>query len=129
MAKYDKMIEATRAKSKRKVELLKKTVDDMIKNNIPVTPYSVGKLTGLSKTFIYKNKEAISYIEKHRSNERFNSRKCITKDCDTNSPYKRSNKELEEENARLRKIIKKYEVLVDMGLLKIPDDMKLDKID
>ena len=36
MAKYDKMIKTTRAKSKRKVELLKKTVDDMIKKNIPV---------------------------------------------------------------------------------------------
>ena len=31
MAKYDKMIEATRSKSKRKVEFLKNTVDDMIK--------------------------------------------------------------------------------------------------
>lgn len=129
MAKYDKMIKTTRAKSKRKVELLKKTVDDMIKKNIPVMPYSVGKLTELSKTFIYENKEAISYIEKHRSNERCNSRKCITKDCNANSPCEKSNKELEEENARLRKIIKKYEVLVDMGLFRNPDDMKLDKLD
>lgn len=55
MAKEDKMIEATRAKSARKVELLKGVVDEIIEKGIAVTPYSAGKKTGLSKTFIYGN--------------------------------------------------------------------------
>ena len=33
--------------------------------------------------------------------------------------------ELIEENERLKEIVSKYEKLVEMGLLKIPDDMKL----
>ena len=43
MAKEDKMIEATRAKSAREVEQLKAAVDEMIAKGIAVTPYSVGK--------------------------------------------------------------------------------------
>ena len=43
MAKEDKMIAATRAKSAKKVELLKATVDEMVEKGIAVTPYSVEK--------------------------------------------------------------------------------------
>lgn len=113
MAKEDKMIAATRAKSARKVEQLKAAVDEMVEKGIAVTPYSVGKKTGLSKTFIYKNEEAKAYIEEHRYSERYNERK-----------YERT-EELIEENERLKEIVVKYEKLVEMGLLKIPDDMKI----
>ena len=75
MAKEDKMIEATRAESAKKVELLKVAVDEMVEKGIAVTPYSVGKKTGLSKTFIYNNQEVKKYIEKYRSKERYNERK------------------------------------------------------
>lgn len=43
MAKQDKMIAATRAKSARKVEQLKAAVDEMVEKGIAVTPYSVEK--------------------------------------------------------------------------------------
>lgn len=142
MAKEDKMIEATRAISARKVEQLKAAVDEMVSKGIAVTPYSVGKKTGLSKTFIYKNEEAKAYIEEHRSSERYNERKYErteelehqVKTLKREQTYAKkvteeiNNKllqELIEENERLKEIVSKYEKLVEMGLLKIPDDMKL----
>ena len=142
MAKEDKMIAATRAKSAKKVELLKAAVDEMIEKGIAVTPYSVGKKTGLSKTFIYGNQEAKEYIEKYRSKERYNERKYErteelehqVKTLKREQTYAQkvteelNNKllqELIEENERLKEIVAKYEKLVEMGLLKIPDDMKL----
>lgn len=142
MAKEDKMIEATRAKSARKVEQLKAAVDEMIAKGIAVTPYSVGKKTGLSKTFIYNNQEAKEYIEKYRSKERYNERKYErTEELEhqvktlkreqtyaqkvTEEINNQLLQELIEENERLKEIVSKYEKLVEMGLLKIPDDMKL----
>lgn len=142
MAKEDKMIAAIRAKSAKKVELLKTTVDEMFKKGIAVTPYSVGKKTGLSKTFIYNNQEAKEYIEKYRSEERYNERKYEkaeelehrVKRLKREQTYAKkvteelNNKllqELIEENERLKEIVVKYEKLVEMGLLKIPDDMKI----
>ena len=53
MAKEDKMIMTVRQKSDEKVEYLKKVVDEMIRLNLVVTPYTVWKRSGLSKTFIY----------------------------------------------------------------------------
>ena len=47
----------------------------MVVKGITVTPYSVGKKTGFSKTSIYNNREAREYIEKYRSSERYNERK------------------------------------------------------
>ena len=142
MAKEDKMIAATRAKSARKVEQLKAAVDEMVEKGIAVTPYSVGKKTGLSKTFIYKNEEAKAYIEEHRSSERYNERKYERKEelehqvktlkreqtyaqKVTEELNNQILQELIEENERLKEIVAKYEKLVEMGLLKIPDDMKI----
>ena len=142
MAKEDKMIEATRAKSARKVEQLKAAVDEMVEKGIAVTPYSVGKKTGLSKTFIYKNEEAKAYIEEHRSSERYNERKYErteelehqVKTLKREQTYAQkvteelNNKllqELIEEKEGLKEIVAKYEKRVEMGLLKIPDDMKI----
>jgi len=142
MAKEDKMIEATRAKSAKKVELLKAAVDEMVEKGIAVTPYSVGKKTGLSKTFIYGNDEAREYIEKFRSEERYNEREYDkveelehqVRSLKRQQTYAQkvteelNNKmlqELLEENARLKEIVAKYEKLVEMGLLKIPEDMKI----
>lgn len=142
MAKEDKMIEVTRAKSARKVELLKATVDEMVQKGIAVTPYSVAKKTGLSKTFIYKNMEAKEYIEKYRLDERYNEYKYDkaeelehqVRTLKREQTYAKkvteelNNKLLQElikENERLKEIVSKYEKLVEMGLLKIPDDMKL----
>lgn len=142
MAKEDKMIEATRAKSAAKVELLKATIDEMIEKGIAVTPYSVGKKTGLSKTFIYGNDEARTYIEKHRSSERYKENKHDeAEELDNQVKTLRREKtyvekiteelnnqmlqELLVENKRLKEIVSKYEKLVEMGLLKIPEDMKI----
>lgn len=98
--------------------------------------------TGLSKTFLYGNEEAKAYIEANRSPERYNARK-YDKVEDLQQQVKNLEKEkthsqrlveklndeyldqLLEENKRLREIVAKYEKLVEMGLLKIPEDMKL----
>ena len=63
MAKYDKMIEATRAKSKRKVELLKKTVDDMIKKNIPVIHILLVSLQDYLKLLSMKTKRLLAILK------------------------------------------------------------------
>lgn len=142
MAREDKMIEAVKAKSNEKLQYLKETVDEMVEKNIPVTPYAVGKATGLSKTFIYGNEEAKKYIEKHRSKERYNERRYNTvedlqnqvKTLTRENSYAQKTmdklndellQELIAENQRLKEIVSKYEKLVEMGLLKIPEDMKL----
>ena len=63
MAKYDKMIEATRAKSKRKVKLLKKTVDDMIKKNIPVIHILLVSLQDYLKLLSMKTKRLLAILK------------------------------------------------------------------
>lgn len=103
LGKEDKMIEAQKAYSEEKVRLLKEVVDMMIANNEAVTPYSVWKKSGLSKAFVYTNKEAKMYIEKYRSPKEYNVRKLTTQDL-----MAERIEELEKENARLRKELKFY---------------------
>ena len=68
MAKEDNMIKRQKEYSKSKIEYGKKIVDEMISNNEAVTLYNVYKRSGLSKSFIYSNKELRDYIEQHKNN-------------------------------------------------------------
>ena len=68
MAKEDNMIKRQKEYSKSKIEYGKKIVDEMINNNETVTLYNVYKRSGLSKSFIYSNKELRDYIEQHKNN-------------------------------------------------------------
>lgn len=138
MGREDKMIEASKADSARKVLYVKEIIDNMVEMGIAVTPYSVWKKSGLSKGFIYTNEEVKEYIAKYRTDERYNSRKYTREDV-----FEQKIKELEAENAFLKKELyvvrkqgldalimenqtlharlEKYEELEHQGLIKLPD--------
>lgn len=138
MGREDKMIEAAKADSARKVQYVKEIIDNMVEMGIAVTPYSVWKKSGLSKGFIYTNEEVKEYIAKYRTDERYNSRKYTREDV-----FEQKIKELEAEIAFLKKELyvvrkqgldalimenqtlharlAKYEELEQQGLIKLPD--------
>lgn len=138
MGREDKMIEASKADSARKVKYVKEIIDNMVEMGIAVTPYSVWKKSGLSKGFIYTNEEVKEYIAKYRTDERYNSRKYTREDV-----FEQKIKELEAEIAFLKKELyvvrkqgldalimenqtlharlEKYEELEHQGLIKLPD--------
>lgn len=138
MGRTDKMVEASKEDSARKVSYVKEIVDDMVRLNIPVTSYSVWKKTGLSKGFIYSNEEVKEYISQFKSDKRYNSRKYGREDV-----FEQKVKELEAEiaflkkelylarkegldaivmeNRNLKQRLEKYEKLVSQGLLDNPD--------
>ena len=55
MNKYDKMIEENQKKSKEKIELAQRTIQDMISNKERISVPKLMKKTGLSRGFFYKN--------------------------------------------------------------------------
>lgn len=79
MARHDKMVAYSKNESAKKIAQAKNTVDKMKADGIPITPYSVWQLTGLSKGFIYTNQEIVEYIKANRSNERYSKRKYADK--------------------------------------------------
>lgn len=145
MAKEDKMIMTVRQKSDEKVEYLKKVVDEMIRLNLVVTPYTVWKRSGLSKAFIYNNSAAKDYINKHRSPNKYNLSKVTSIDIlkeeiinlrnenkNTAKLLMIANEEyyskLEEENKQLKTLLQKYTKLFaklkEQGI--ISEDISLD---
>ena len=54
MNKYDKMIEENQKKSKEKIELAQRTIQDMISNKERISVPKLMKKTGLSRGFFYK---------------------------------------------------------------------------
>ena len=101
MGKADKMIEAQKEESKFKVEYVKQIVDEMVKEGIAITNYSVWKKSGLSKGFIYQNEEVKEYIEKFKSEKSYNYRKFSQIDV-----YERKINDLEKEVAYLRRLLR-----------------------
>ncbi|WP_455056112.1 DUF6262 family protein, partial [Merdimonas faecis] len=55
MNKYDKMIEENQKKSKEKIELAQRTIQEMISNKERISVPKLMKKTGLSRGFFYKN--------------------------------------------------------------------------
>jgi hypothetical protein len=103
MGKEDKMLEAQKEESAKKVQYCKEVIDMMLEEGLPVTPYSVWKKTALSKTFIYKNEEIANYIEEHRSDKKYNYTKYSQQDVMIERI-----EILERENTRLRKELNRY---------------------
>ena len=101
MGKADKMIEAQKEESKFKVEYVKQIVDEMVKEGIAITNYSVWKKSGLSKGFIYQNEEVKEYIEKFKSEKSYNYRKFSQIDV-----YERKINDLEKEVAYLKRLLR-----------------------
>lgn len=105
MGKEEKMIEAQKLESAKKVEYTKKVVDEMIEQGIAVTPYTVWKRSGLSKGFIYTNEEVKAYIEEHRSEKKYNYRAYTPQDI----LYEKV-EQLEKENTYLKRMLRQMEL-------------------
>ena len=55
--KYDKMIAVTQAESKRKIQMAKRAISDMLNNMERISVAELVRKTGLSRGFFYKNEE------------------------------------------------------------------------
>ena len=134
MAKEDNMIKAQKEESAKKVEYIKKLIDEMVEEKAPVTSYTVWKRSGLSKGFIYTNEEIIAYIKAHKSNQKYNVRKLSTADVlaekkaiseKENKLHLKRIKELEyetynrllNENKVLKEVLSKLQELEKAGLV------------
>lgn len=105
MGKEEKMIEAQKLESAKKVEYIKEIVDEMLEQGIAVTPYTVWKRSGLSKGFIYTNVEVKAYIEQNRSEKKYNYRAYTPQDV-----LQERVEQLEKENAYLKRMIRQMEL-------------------
>jgi len=105
MGKEEKMVEARKLESARKVAYAKEIVNEMMEQGIPVTPYTVWKRSGLSKAFFYTNKEVIAYIEQNRSQKKYNYKAYTPQDV-----LQERVEQLEKENAYLKRMIGRIEL-------------------
>lgn len=67
--KYEKMVETNKQKTIDTQNKVFEALEDMLKNNEKITYYSVSKKTGVSRNFLYKNKEINLFIEKYKSSK------------------------------------------------------------
>ena len=70
MGKTDKIIELAKVKTKEKELIVRNFVNRMIRNNESISIYKICKHTGISKSFIMRNKEVLDFVNLHRSSIR-----------------------------------------------------------
>lgn len=137
MAKEDNMIKRQKEYSKNKIEYGKKIVDEMISNGEAVSLYNVYKKSGLSKSFVYSNKELRAYIEQHKNNisEKFTTINNETKlkelqdkldvvNKEINDMKLQEWKELREEYKQLRSQLYKLESYYNITVKRLNKDNK-----
>lgn len=64
------MLEAQKKKSEEKLQTLKSVLTDMVANKEPITVSRICKLTGLSESYLYKNKEAKELVAQAKKNSK-----------------------------------------------------------
>lgn len=64
------MLEAQKKKSEEKLQTLKTALADMVANKEPITAPRICKLTGLSESYLYKNKEAKELVAQAKKNSK-----------------------------------------------------------
>lgn len=64
------MLEAQKRKSEEKLQTLKSVLTDMVANKEPITTPRICKLTGLSESYLYKNKEAKELVAQAKKNSK-----------------------------------------------------------
>lgn len=97
-----KIVSMAKEKTEEKKQIVINTINEMIANGEKITFYSVYQKAGVSKSFVYNNKEIREVIEKHRKSP---SKKTQTKDAKDViiESQKRKIKELEKEIKQLQK--------------------------
>ena len=121
MNKYDKMIEENQKKSKEKIELAQRTIQDMISNKERISVPKLMKKTGLSRGFFYKNpivrdtmNEAIEQqagmIDPRREILNMAMEKQIELLNQKVTALTRENRELKKANEKLQKALRKQDL-------------------
>lgn len=64
------MLEAQKRKSEEKLQTLKSVLTDMVANKESITVSRICKLTGLSESYLYKNKEAKELVAQAKKNSK-----------------------------------------------------------
>lgn len=64
------MLEAQKKKSEEKLQTLKSVLTDMVANKEPITAPRICKLTRLSESYLYKNKEAKELVAQAKKNSK-----------------------------------------------------------
>lgn len=64
------MLEAQKRKSEEKLQTLKSVLTDMVANKEPITAPRICKLTGLSESYLYKNKDAKELVAQAKKNSK-----------------------------------------------------------
>lgn len=64
------MLEAQKKKSEEKLQTLKSVLTDMVANKEPITVSRICKLTGLSESYLYKNKDAKELVSEAKKNSK-----------------------------------------------------------
>ena len=64
------MLEAQKKKSEEKLQTLKSVLTDMVINKEPITISRICKLTGLSESYLYKNKDAKELVSEAKKNSK-----------------------------------------------------------
>lgn len=65
----DKMIETNKQRTQDTHDKVLKTLNEMLKNNENITYYSVAKKTGVSRSFLYKDDEIKTFIDKYKTSK------------------------------------------------------------
>ena len=121
MNKYDKMIEENQKKSKEKIELAQRTIQDMISNKERISVPKLMKKTELSRGFFYKNpivrdtmNEAIEQqagmIDPRREILNMAMEKQIELLNQKVTALTRENRELKKANEKLQKALRKQDL-------------------
>lgn len=123
MSKYSKMVEKNKNRSKEKISRAIREIKKMIDNEEPLLVCDLVKRTGLSRAFFYKNPEVSSYLceaRKRQEGKVFHQRKKVILDYAIEQQNnlikkefeksKRKNKELQAENEKLKKALRKKDL-------------------
>ncbi|MBL7247480.1 DUF6262 family protein [Heyndrickxia sporothermodurans] len=102
MKNTSKIVSMAKEKTEEKKQKVINTINEMIANGEKVTFYSVYQKAGVSKSFVYNNKEIREVIEQHR---KLPIKKAQTKDAKDViiESQKRKIRELEKEIKQLQK--------------------------
>ena len=116
--KYDKILAINREQGKQNAEIIKNEIQKMLERKERVTVAALGRYTGFSNSFFYKNKEVKNAVKaaQLQQGECYNPKKAIfdmvleekiTKLKIANTKLKKQNKELLDAYERLEKELKR----------------------
>lgn len=111
--KYDKMVECSLERSKQKVEIAKREIQEMLESKEKITVAALIQKTGFSKGFFYRNEEMRRVVNEamHQQSVTYNPKQIIIDMAmertlvnakTTIQELKLKIKKLEKENAELR---------------------------